>query len=97
MTGKIKVTLTLREDVVRRVRSRLAMEGRSLSSIVEEFLMMYDELSFLNKLCENLGFERRFHTDQEILAHRPAGFKAEKVVREIRNERSENMSEPFTS
>ena len=46
MARKVKVTLSLREDVVRRAKSKLAMEGRSLSDAVEEFLLIYDELDF---------------------------------------------------
>ena len=51
LARKVKVTLSLREDVVRRAKSKLAMEGRSLSDAVEEFLLTYDELDFLDKLC----------------------------------------------
>jgi len=92
LARKIKITLFISEDIVRKAKNRLAIEGRSLSSIVEEFLMMYDELNFLDKLCESLGFESRFYKDTEILANRPRGFKAEKIVREIRDERSENLA-----
>jgi len=35
---KVKGTLSLRKDVVRRVKSKLAIEGRSLSDAVKEFL-----------------------------------------------------------
>ena len=38
MTRKVKGTLSLRKDVVRRAKSKLAMEGRSLSDAVKEFL-----------------------------------------------------------
>jgi hypothetical protein len=91
LARKIKVTLSLREDVVRRARSKLAIEGRSLSDIVEEFLKMYDEISLLDRLCETLGFESRFCTSVEVKSGRPKGFKAEKIVREIRDERSEHL------
>ena len=92
MARKVKVTLSLREDVVRRARSKLAIEGRSLSDAVEEFLLTYDELYFLDKLSENLGLESRFYTSSEITSNRPTGIKAEEVVREIRDERSNNLS-----
>ena len=92
MARKVKVTLSLREDVVRRARSKLVIEGRSLSDAVEEFLLTYDELYFLDKLSENLGLESRFYTSSEITSNRPTGIKAEEVVREIRDERSNNLS-----
>ncbi|WP_460025943.1 DUF6364 family protein [Infirmifilum sp. SLHALR2] len=87
----MKVTLSLREDVVRRAKSRLAMEGRSFSGVVEELLRMYDELSFLDELCGRLGLESRFYTDLEVVANRPSGLRAEEVVREVRDGRSESL------
>ena len=46
MARKAKVTLSLREDVIRRAKSKLAMEDRSLSDAVKEFLLTYDEVHF---------------------------------------------------
>ncbi|MBC7113706.1 MAG: hypothetical protein H5T34_06840 [Candidatus Methanomethyliales bacterium] len=92
MNRKIKVTLSLKEEIVRRARSKLAMEGKSLSDAVEEFLLTYDELNFLDKLCESLGLENKFYTGSEVTANRPAGLKAEEVVREIRDERTKHLS-----
>jgi len=46
LARKVKVALSLREGVVRRAKSKLAMEGRSLSDAVKEFLLTYDELHF---------------------------------------------------
>jgi len=92
LTRKIKVTLSLREDLVRRVKSKLALSGKTFSEIVEEFLTMYDELEFLNGLCEALGLEKRFYTSSEVMVDRPRGFRAEEVVREIRDEREKHIS-----
>lgn len=94
LARKVKVTLSLREDVVRRAKSKLAMEGRSLSDAVEEFLLIYDELDFLDKLCESLGLESRFYTSSEITSNRSTGLKTEEVVREVRDERSNDLSGP---
>ena len=92
MAKKIKVTLSLREDLVRRARSRLALESRSLSDLVEEFLATYDTLEFLDRLCELLGLEKRFYTSSEVKANRPLGLKAEDIVRELRDERAKRIS-----
>jgi len=92
LARKVKVTLSLREDIVRRARSKLVIEGRSLSDAVEELLQTYNELDFLDKLCESLGLESRFYTNSEITSNRPTGIRAEEVVREIRDERSNNIS-----
>jgi len=92
LARKVKVTLSLREDIVRRARSKLVIEGRSLSDAVEELLQTYNELDFLDKLCESLGLESRFNTSSEITPNRPTGIKAEGVVREVRDELSNNIS-----
>jgi len=42
LARKIKVILSLRGDAVRRAKSKLALEGRSLSDAVEEFLLTYE-------------------------------------------------------
>ncbi len=47
-----KVTLSLDGELVRRVKSRLALNGKSLSSVVEEFPSIYDGFEFLDGLCE---------------------------------------------
>ncbi len=92
MVRKVKVTLSLREDLVKRVKSRLALESRSLSDLVEEFLATYDTLELLDQLCELLGLEKRFYTSSEVKAGRPLGLKAEDIVRELRNERAKRIS-----
>jgi|BEDMetMinimDraft_2_1075160.scaffolds.fasta_scaffold11949_2 hypothetical protein len=89
--NKIKVTLSLREDIVKSVRSKLAMEGRNLSDVVEEFLLTYNELEFLNATSQNLGLRDAFYTSAEIKADRPDGAKAEDIVREIRDERAKHL------
>ncbi|RLF23862.1 MAG: hypothetical protein DRN15_04640, partial [Thermoprotei archaeon] len=43
------------------------LSGKTFSEIVEEFLTMYDELEFLNGLCEALGLEKRFYTSSEVM------------------------------
>jgi len=92
LAKKIKITLSLREDLVKRARSRLALESRSPSDLVEEFLVAYDMLEFLDQLCELLGFEKRFYTNSEVKASRPSGLEAEDIVRELRDERAKRIS-----
>ncbi len=92
MSGRVKVTLSLRGDLVRRVRSRLALEGRSLSDLVEELLETYDSEGLLDELCDELGLERRFYADAEVKSGRPRGLRAEDVVGEVRHGRGERVS-----
>ena len=92
LVRKVKVMLSLRDDVVRRVRARLAMEDRGPSDLVEELLLMYNVMGFLDELCKCLGIEARFYMDSEVRVGRPRGFRAEDVVREVRGGRSERLS-----
>ena len=89
--GRVKVTLSLRGDLVRKVKSRLAMEGKNLSEVVEEFLQMYEQSELLDKICEELEMERKFLTSFEIRSQRPRGLRAEELIREMRDERSERL------
>lgn len=92
MAKKVKVTLSLREDLVKSLKSKLVLEGGSLSDVVEEALVVHEEFEFLERLCEELGLERRFYTSFEVETSRPKGFRAEDVVREVRDEREERLS-----
>ncbi|MBS7609620.1 hypothetical protein KEJ19_03490 [Candidatus Bathyarchaeota archaeon] len=91
MVKKVKVTLSLREDLVKSLKSKLALEERTLSDVVEESLIMYEESEFIEKLCEVLGLEKRFYTSSEVKADRPRGSKAEEIVREVRDERAKRL------
>ena len=91
MVRKVKVTLSLREDLVRSAKSKIAMEGKNLSKVVEEFLLIYNELEFLDMICDNLGLEKRFYTSFEVETDRPRGSRAEELVREVRDERAKHL------
>ncbi|MEM3464995.1 MAG: hypothetical protein QW566_00845 [Candidatus Jordarchaeales archaeon] len=91
MAEKVKVTLLLSGELVRRVKSRLALDGKSLSGVVEELLSVYDGLRFLDELCEELGLESRFYTGLEVKADRLKRLRAEDVTREVRDEREERL------
>jgi len=91
VVGKVKVTLSLRGDLVRSLKSKLALEGRTLSEVVEESLTLYEEAEFLERLCEALGLEKRYYTGPEVEADRPRGLRAEEAVREVRDERAERL------
>ncbi|ABL79090.1 DUF6364 family protein [Thermofilum pendens] len=88
---KVKVTLSLDRDLVSRVKSRLAFEGRSLSELVEELLSMYDVEAFVRDLCRDLGVECRYFSPQEVVSGRVRGLRAEDVVREVRYGREERL------
>ncbi|RLG53071.1 MAG: hypothetical protein DRN99_07110 [Thermoproteota archaeon] len=87
MDERIKVTLLLRSDLVKKVESKLASEGKSLSELVEDLLEAYDSEKLLDELCEELGLEKRPYSDMEVTSSRPRGLKAEDIVRELRDQR----------
>ena len=92
MGDKVKLTLSLSKNLVRRAKSRVALEGRSLSEVIEELLSLYDEAGYIDELCQKLNLEKRLYTSSEVEAERPRGPKSEEVIREFRDERSERLS-----
>ncbi len=89
---KVRVTLSLDKDLVSRVKSRLALEGRSLSELVEDLLSIYDIETFIRDLCRGLGLDCRYSSPQEITSGRARGLRAEDIVREARYGREEHLS-----
>ena len=89
--SKKELTLSVRGDLideVKRLGLRAAIDGRSLSSIVEE----YFEYMVLERWAEPLGKELGLGslepvTESEIPANRPKGLDATKIVRELREGR----------
>jgi len=87
--GKRKLTLSVREDLVNEVKRLAAVDGKSLSNIVEEY---FESLVF-ERWAELLGEEMDLEgleptTESEIPMSRPKGLDAAKIVRELREERS---------
>ncbi|MEM1672076.1 MAG: DUF6364 family protein [Archaeoglobaceae archaeon] len=85
---KVKVTLSLKEELVKRVKSRLLMEDKTLSELVEEYLAIYDGFKILDAICDKFGMSKRLLSGLEVELDRERGLKAEEVLREIRNERN---------
>jgi len=85
--GKRKLTLSVREDLVDEVKRLAAVDGESLSNIVEEY---FESLVF-ERWAELLGEEMDLEgleptTESEIPMSRPKGLDAAKIVRELREE-----------
>lgn len=89
---RVKLTLSIREDLVRKVKSRLALEDKGLSEIVEESLENYYTENFFDDIISELGFEKVFYSSEEVKKNRPKGIKAEEIIREVRDERGEHIS-----
>jgi hypothetical protein len=89
---RMKVTLSLDEGLVKRVKSKLALEGKTLSGTIERLLANLDHIRFLNSLTEALSLERGIYSFKEVMVDRPMGLDAGAVVRELRDEREKSIS-----
>ena len=71
----------------------MASGGESLSSVVEEYFEYLVSAEWIDALAKDLDFEGlEPATFSEIPESRPGGLEAAKVVRELRNERSSQLS-----
>ncbi|MEB3780669.1 MAG: DUF6364 family protein [Desulfurococcales archaeon] len=90
--GKKKVTLSIEEEVLREAKVVTSLEGKSLSSLVEEYLESLVALRWLERLAASIGIERLEPTSEdEIPNQRPKGFDAAQAVREARRSREERI------
>jgi len=90
--GKKKLTLSVSEDLLREVKLLASGEGRSLSSIVEEYFEYLVSSRWIDVLAEELGLGKLEPTaESEIPRQRPSGLDAAKIVRELRASRGERI------
>jgi hypothetical protein len=83
-----KLTLTVEEGLLDEVRRLAAVEGRSLSSIVEEYFEYVVFRRWADSLGRGLGLEGLEPTSElDVPRGRPKGLDAAKEVRELREER----------
>ncbi len=86
--AKRKLTLSIDGDLLEEARKLVAAEGRSLSSVVEEYLEYLVFGRWVEALSRELGLEDLEPTaEYEIPSSRPKGLDAAKVVRELREGR----------
>jgi len=90
--GKVKVTLSLDEDLVKRVKARVALEGRTLSEAVESSLLEIDNMNLLMALIDVLNLDKTTCSYNDVVRDRPKGLNAASLVRGIRDEREKNIS-----
>ncbi len=90
MPKKRKLTLSIREDLLDEVKRAALSEGKTLSSLVEEYLEYLALETWFMRLAEDLGLgELESVFDHEIASTRPRGLDAASIVREFRNKRVE--------
>ena len=88
LMAKKKLTLSVRGDLLDEVKRLAAIDGRSLSSIVEEYFECMVLERWAELLSEELGLgSLEPVTESETPAERPRGLDGTKIVRELREER----------
>ena len=93
MTNKKKLTLSIRGDLIDEVKKIVVEHGESLSSVVEKYLEYLVSTKWIDALAEDLGLgSLEPTTSSEIPSRRPKGFDAARIVRELRNKRSERIT-----
>lgn len=86
--AKKKLTLTIDEDVLGEAKRLAVAEGRSLSSLVEDYLKSLAFESWIDSLAKELGLDLSQATGpDEVPRTRPRGGDAAKTVREVRRRR----------
>ncbi|MBS3794907.1 MAG: hypothetical protein KGY80_08420 [Candidatus Thorarchaeota archaeon] len=85
MAKRRKVTLSLDEDIVAKIRNELPAD-KSLSGVVEESLETMSSNMFLEDLGTTLDLEAKIMSPQDIITIRRTGAKAEVLIRELRDE-----------
>ena len=91
--AKKKLTLSVGEDLLDEVKRLAAVEGRSLSSIAEE----YFEFVVFRRWAEVFGRELGLGdleptTESDVSRGRPQGLDAARMVRELREKRERGVS-----
>ena len=91
--AKKKLTLSVKEDLLDEVKRFAAIEGRSLSSIVEEYFEYVVFGRWVEALCKELGLGYLEPKNEfEVPRSRPRGLDAARMVRELRRKREEDIS-----
>jgi hypothetical protein len=89
--AKTKLTLSIDEEVIKEAKSESLRRNTDVSTLVEEFLRSISRLR-IKEIMLKLGVEERYVSYEEIAKGRPSGLAAEKVIRELRNGREQNIS-----
>ena len=93
MPKKKKLTLSIRDDLVREVKKIALERGVSLSSIVEEYFEFLVSSNWIDKLAEELGIGELEPTkEDEIPAGRPKGVDSTSVIRDLRGNKWKRIS-----
>lgn len=91
---KIKVTLSVSEEVLKEAKAGAAMAGVSVSGMIEEFLKSVTKYG-IEEMMSELGIKKEYTSFESVIRSRqkaPRGMSAEKVIREMRDARANSLS-----
>jgi hypothetical protein len=90
--GKIKVTLSVDEDLLRESKSYLAGKNLTVSGTLERAMSEMTVSGFVEKVAANLGGRLGYMAYDQVQKKRPKGKDAAKTIRESRGERASAVS-----
>jgi hypothetical protein len=90
--AKTKLTLTIEKDIVRQAKSKLALEDKSVSEIVEVLLKSYVTNSWIDELMASLGIKKRYVSYDSVMKNRKRGLDSGKIIRSMRDGRANSIS-----
>ncbi len=88
---KTKLTLSIDRDVIKDAKSQAILTDTSLSDLVETFLKSVGR-SWVDELRLKLGIKERYVSYEDIIKRRPKGYFSERVIRSMRDDRSNRIS-----
>jgi hypothetical protein len=90
--GKVKVTLSVDDELLRESKAYLAEKNLTVSGTLENALSEMALSSVVEKVASNLGEKLGYVGYDQVPRKRPKGKDAAKAVREARGERASAIS-----
>ncbi len=90
--GKVKVTLSVDDELLSESRSYLAGKKLTISGTLEDALSEISMNDVVEKIAARIGANLEYVSFEEVARRRPKGKDAAKAVREARDARAEEVS-----
>jgi hypothetical protein len=90
--GKVKVTLSVDDDLLRESKAYLAEKNLTISGTLEGALSEMTTSSLVEKMAAKLITRLEYVGYEEVARKRPRGRDASKAIREARHARAEAVS-----
>jgi hypothetical protein len=92
--AKMKVTLSLNEEILKEAKAGAALSGESMSGMIEEFLKSTTRYG-VEEMMNELGIKKEYTSFEGVVRSRqkaPKGTSAAKIIREMRDDRANRIS-----